>query len=77
MLCFTELVANHYHLVVDVDGPDDLTKFVWGLQRKYTARHHRVRREAGQDACGFLWQSRFKSVLVEANNIQQPMVNNQ
>jgi len=67
------VMSNHYHLVVDVDGPKDLTKFVWGLQRKYTARHHRVRREAGQDACGFLWQGRFKSVLVETRTSMLPL----
>jgi len=55
------VMSNHYHLVLDVDGPRQLTKFIWGLQRKYTAYRHRSRREAGQDSCGHLWQGRFKS----------------
>ena len=39
-----------------------------GLQRKYTALHHRRRRERGEDACGYLWQGRFKSPLVERDS---------
>ena len=61
------ILSNHYHLVLDVDGPKTMTRFVWGLQRSYTASHHRRRREAGLDACGFLWQGRFKSTLVETD----------
>jgi hypothetical protein len=33
----------------------------------------RVRREAGQDACGYLWQGRFKSVLVETRTSMLPL----
>ena len=62
------VMSNHYHLVLDTGSPQDLTRFVWGLQRKYTARHHARRRAAGLDACGFLWQNRFKSTLVETDD---------
>ena len=28
------ILSNHYHLVLNVDGPKALTRFVWGLQRR-------------------------------------------
>ena len=59
------IMGNHFHLVLEVVKVRELSAFMAGLQRKYTAIHHRKRRERGDDACGYLWQGRFKSPLVE------------
>ena len=59
------IMGNHFHLVLEVVKARELSSFMAGLQRKYTAFHHRKRRHRGDDACGYLWQGRFKSPLVE------------
>jgi putative transposase len=59
------VMGNHFHLVLDVRDSKVLTALMAGLQRKYTALHHRRRRERREDACGYLWQGRFKSPMVE------------
>ncbi len=58
-------MGNHFHLVLEALKGRDLSAFMAGLQRRYTAYHHRLGREAQQDAYGYLWQGRFKSPMVE------------
>jgi putative transposase len=59
------IMDNHFHLVLEVGKIAELTAFMAGLQRSYTAHHHRRRRKRGENACGYLWQGRFKSPLIE------------
>lgn len=54
------LMANHYHLAVETLDPATLSRWLGNVQGRYTRYYHK--RHGGK---GPLWQSRFKSVLVE------------
>ena len=48
-------MPNHYHLVVEFEYPELISKFMAGLHRAYSHYYHRQ-----YDEVGFLWQGRFK-----------------
>ncbi len=54
------LMSNHYHLLVEILIPEDLSPLMAGLNRAYTHYYH-----ATYGTTGFLWQGRFKSQPVE------------
>ncbi|MCX5695146.1 MAG: transposase [Candidatus Omnitrophica bacterium] len=49
------IMPNHYHLVVEFECPELISKFMAGLHRAYSHYYHKQ-----YNAVGFLWQGRFK-----------------
>jgi len=49
------IMSNHYHLVIELMRPEEISKFMAGLHRAYAYYHHRA-----YGTVGFLWQGRFK-----------------
>lgn len=49
------IMPNHYHLLLEIEEPEGISKFMAGLSRAYTHYYHRVYLTSG-----FLWQGRFK-----------------
>ncbi len=58
LYCFC-LMPNHVHLLIEVDNPLKLNKFMRGINLSYTlyfnSKHKKV---------GHLWQDRFKSKII-------------
>ncbi len=54
------LMNNHYHIVMELPDPTELSKVVGGWQHVYAVRYHRRYQTAGK-----LFQSRFKSQAIE------------
>ncbi|MFA5356900.1 MAG: transposase [Candidatus Omnitrophota bacterium] len=57
------LMPNHIHLICHPKDPDDLTKFMQGLNRSYTAYFNKKYNKSG-----YLWQGRFKSKVIVKDN---------
>jgi putative transposase len=49
------IMPNHYHLVVEFDNPELISKFMAGLHRAYSHYYQKQ-----YETVGFLWQGRFK-----------------
>ena len=49
------IMPNHYHLVIELDCPELISKFMAGLHRAYSHYYHKQ-----YNSVGFLWQGRFK-----------------
>lgn len=49
------IMPNHYHLVLEIEQPENISRLMAGLARAYTHYYHREYLTAG-----FLWQGRFK-----------------
>jgi len=49
------VMPNHYHLLLEIEEPENISKLMAGLNRAYTHYHHKTYFTAG-----FLWQGRFK-----------------
>ena len=49
------LMPNHYHLLIELPEPEEISACMAGINRSYTCYYHRTYRTAG-----FLWQGRFK-----------------
>jgi len=54
------VMPNHYHLLLEIEEPRNISRFMAGLNRAYTHYHHKK-----YYTCGFLWQGRFKSQPVQ------------
>lgn len=54
------IMSNHYHLCLELDNPEAISRCMSGLQRAYTHYYNRTR-----DVRGYLWESRFKSQAIE------------
>lgn len=54
------LMPNHYHLLLEINMPEKLSKVMAGIARSYVHYHHKK-----YDSAGHLWQGRFKSQPVE------------
>lgn len=57
------IMSNHYHLVLEIDNPENISSLMAGLHRSYSCYHHRI-----YGSSGFLWQGRFKLQPVEKDN---------
>ncbi len=57
------IMSNHYHLVLEIDDPENISALMAGLHRSYSCYHHRV-----YATSGFLWQGRFKLQPVQKDN---------
>ena len=53
------LMPNHIHLIGEIDKKENLTKFMQGINRAYTAYFNKTYRKVGH-----LWQGRFKSKII-------------
>jgi putative transposase len=54
------LMPNHFHLLLEIADPRQMSKLLAGLTVSYTRYHHGV-----HHSCGFLWQGRFQSQAVQ------------
>ena len=57
------IMSNHYHLLLELETPERISKMMAGLARAYTHYHHRKYKTSG-----YLWQGRFKMQAVEKNS---------
>jgi putative transposase len=57
------IMSNHYHLLIELQEPYELSAFISSLQRAYTAYYH-----LKYQTSGYLWQGRFKSQAIEKEN---------
>ena len=49
------IMSNHYHLLLELEEPERISKIMAGLSKAYSCYHHKV-----YFVSGFLWQGRFK-----------------
>ena len=56
------LMANHVHLILEVNQKGHLQKIIQGLNLSYSQRYRLKYKTSG-----YLWQGRFKSMLIERN----------
>ncbi len=49
------LMPNHYHLLLEIKNPEEISSCMAGLNRAYTHYHHK-----SYSTVGFLWQGRYK-----------------
>ncbi len=54
------LMNNHFHLVMELAKPEELSGIMAGVLRSYVHYHHRKYKSSGH-----LWQGRFKSQAIE------------
>jgi len=49
------IMSNHYHLLLEMAEPEQVSGCMAGLSRAYTHYYHKT-----YQTCGYLWQGRFK-----------------
>lgn len=49
------IMSNHYHLLLEIEEPENISRLMAGLNRAYTHYYHKIYLSSG-----FLWQGRFK-----------------
>jgi putative transposase len=49
------VMSNHYHLLLELEEPQLVSRIIAGLAKAYSCYHHKT-----YSASGFLWQGRFK-----------------
>lgn len=54
------IMGNHYHLLLEIQEPERISRFMAGLGRAYSHYHHRRYKTSG-----FLWQGRFKMQAIQ------------
>jgi len=54
------VMSNHYHLLLEIEIPENISAFMAGLNRAYTHYYHKT-----YQTSGLLWQGRFKSQPVQ------------
>jgi len=54
------LMPNHYHLLIEIEKPENLSKVMAGLTRSYVYYYHKKYQTSGH-----LWQGRFKSQPIQ------------
>jgi putative transposase len=54
------IMPTHYHLLLEIQDPELLSKAMGGIALAYTQYFHKK-----YNSCGFLWQGRFKSQPVQ------------
>ena len=57
------IMSNHYHLLLELEEPELLSRIIAGLAKAYSCYHHKV-----YFSSGFLWQGRFKLQPVQKEN---------
>lgn len=54
------IMGNHYHLILEISEPKQISRCMAGLARAYTHYYHKV-----YQTSGYLWQGRFKLQPIE------------
>jgi putative transposase len=54
------IMSNHYHLLLELEEPKEISRVMAGLSKAYSCYHHKA-----YSITGFLWQGRFKLQPVE------------
>ncbi len=54
------IMQNHFHLLLEIETPEELSKMMAGIALSYTHYFHRK-----YETVGYLWQGRFKSQAVQ------------
>lgn len=54
------IMANHYHLLLEIYEPEQISRCMAGLARAYTHYYHKT-----YQTSGYLWQGRFKLQPIE------------
>lgn len=54
------IMSNHYHLLLEIPEPEQISRCMVGLARAYTHYYHKTYRTSG-----YLWQGRFKLQPIE------------
>jgi putative transposase len=54
------VMPTHYHLLLEIEEPESLSKAIAGISLSYTQYFHKQ-----YTGCGYLWQGRFKSQPVQ------------
>ncbi len=57
------LMPNHFHLLLQPDKADELSKWMQWLMTSHVRRHHRTYKTSGH-----IWQGRFKSFIVQKDD---------
>lgn len=57
------IMTNHYHLLLEIPEPEQISKCMAGLARAYTHYYHKT-----YGTSGYLWQGRFKLQPIEKEN---------
>ncbi len=57
------IMSNHYHLLLEIEIPEEISSCMSGLARSYTYYYHKKYKTNG-----FLWQGRFKMQAIEKEN---------
>ena len=53
-------MGNHYHLLLEIPQPEQISKLMAGLGRAYSHYYHKT-----YQTSGYLWQGRFKMQPIE------------
>jgi len=54
------IMINHYHILLEIERPENISKFMAGINRAYTHYYDRT-----YNTFGYLWQGRFKSQPIQ------------
>lgn len=54
------IMSNHYHLLLEIETPENISSFMAGINRAYTHYYHKT-----YQTQGLLWQGRFKSQPIQ------------
>lgn len=57
------IMSNHFHLLLELEEPELVSRFMAGLAKAYSRYHHKT-----YSASGYLWQGRFKLQPVQKEN---------
>jgi putative transposase len=57
------IMSNHFHLLLELEEPELVSRFMAGLAKAYSRYHHKI-----YSASGYLWQGRFKLQPVQKEN---------
>ena len=56
------IIFNHYHLLLEIATPEELSGIMANINRLYAVYHHKKYKTNG-----YLWQGRFKSLPIQKN----------
>lgn len=54
------IMPNHYHSLLELENPENISSVMAGIQRAYVYYHHKEYKSSG-----YLWQGRFKSQPIQ------------
>ncbi|MFC1807443.1 transposase [Candidatus Omnitrophota bacterium] len=60
------IMPNHYHLLLEINDPDQLSSIMAGINKSYSWYYHKTYKTVG-----YLWQGRFKSKPVQKDGYLQ------